>query len=192
MTMTQNDFSAEVASRRKIRWRAIALLFHFGALGCSSFERDWQDAVAELDADGVGSRDATAAPSNEVGFEGPWEGRWRSESDGHSGQLRCLLTPIDGSKRRYVARYKARWAAIFTFEYSLPIELAPGEGRYSFDGEQDLGWPWGIYRYQGTISTDRLTSRYQARFDRGLFELERVPRREHSAPAGDSRAPPGG
>ena len=52
------------------------------AVGCSSFNRDWEQAT------GVGFQ----------GVEGRWTGSWHSDYNQHNGPLRCKKIKKDGSE----------------------------------------------------------------------------------------------
>src|SRR5262245_27113820 len=111
--------------------------------GCSSFNRNWRRARAQ------------AVPANS--FEGRWEGRWGSEVNGHHGALRCLLTPATNSV--YHARFRATYARILHFSYTVPLTAQPHFGGWEFNGEADLGkLAGGVYDYEGRISSTNFLS----------------------------------
>src|SRR5262245_29939210 len=76
-----------------------AVLLFAMLCGCSSFNRDWDRAAK------------TIPPGDSI--EGRWEGRWISETNGHNGKLRCLMTRE--SETNYQARFRASYAGIFRF-----------------------------------------------------------------------------
>lgn len=121
--------------------------------------------------------DAQAAlPVPAQGMEGRWAGEWRSEWNGHSGSLRCLMTPAEEGGFR--ARFLARYARVFTFTYeTLFVVTAEEADGQHFEGQQDLGkLAGGLYRYAGTVSGDSFHATFQAENgDHGVFEMERVP-----------------
>jgi hypothetical protein len=150
-------------SMRKLRLiRAHLLLLAAGYCllaggGCSTFERDWEAAALEAGAAGP--------------IEGRWQGEWRSEATGHTGELRAIVRRT--GPLAFEARYRARWGCCFSFEITVPLPLhRDGEG-YAFAGEHDLGWPWGTYRYRGTVRGPELRSTYETSSDRGVFALAR-------------------
>jgi hypothetical protein len=150
-------------ARRGIGRAAIAAAVFLG--GCSSFEDEWEASVERWTA--------SEAPG---GLVGPWQGRWLSESTGHSGELRCIFK--QGENGGHEASYRARWGWFFSFEYALPIEIeSRPDGVVRFQSKADLGWPWGEYEQEGEATGARLRSSYRAESDHGTFELERPPRR---------------
>ena len=149
------------------------------APGCSTFNRDWKAWKA------AGSLDLP-----EDSAVGLWEGTWLSESTGHSGDLRCILTrqgttledltgsgggpaPSGDPGGPHIARFKAWYGGIFPFEQTLELESTEEPSR--FRGEADLGWLLGIYRYEGQKTANRLIFTYRAESDHGTFELEKLP-----------------
>src|SRR3954470_6479484 len=102
------------------------------ATGCSTFNRDWKRAVAD---DGLGGR---------------WEGTWKSDVNGHADRLRCLMTRTND---QYIARFHANYKKVFTFTYSVPLQVHEQAGTFSFSGHANLGW-WagGQYEYDGTAT----------------------------------------
>lgn len=140
----------------------VAVLF-LACAGCSRFEKDWRTAAA---------LDSTGATS----LAGRWQGTWRSDVNGHTDELRCLITPVDAN--RFTARYHARYRRglfRFTFQYTVPLAARETSDGWSFSGGADLGWlAGGTYRYAGTASSNRFHSTYDSRYDRGQFEMKRV------------------
>ena len=129
--------------------------------GCSTFERDWQAAAGELTA------------TNRL--TGRWQGQWRSETSGHTGNLRCIITTRPDAT--YHARYHATYARILTFEYAVPFSPVEDNGQQSFTGEADLGFlSGGVYQYEATVNGDDYHSTYRSKHDHGVFEMTRVTR----------------
>ena len=103
--------------------------------GCSSFNRDWKAA----DKINYASSD----------LAGRWEGRWLSDVNGHNGKLRCLITHEKDSV--YQARFRAHYAKIFRFSYTVPLVAERAPDGFKFAGEADLGGlAGGVYSYRGT------------------------------------------
>lgn len=139
------------------RARGIAMLALLTAVGgCSTFNRDWNEAMRRQHA-GVG---------------GCWSGTWASESSGHQGNLRCIMTPRDGNA--FTARFRATYCGLLPFEQSVVLTGADAGGLWRFRGEQDLGWlAGGVYHYAGEASPDKFMARYTSANDRGVFEMTR-------------------
>lgn len=147
--------------RRLLLAAALALL----ATGCGAlrFQRAWS------------SFERSAKGADELGVEGRWRGEWRSERDGHSGGLRCLMTACD--EERYRAWFYSTYAGILFFQYETELRVTAREpGLVRFAGEQDLGAAaGGVYRYEGSVEGERFTATYRAENgDHGVFELRRV------------------
>jgi hypothetical protein len=127
--------------------------------GCSSFNRGWKRAAA-----------AEAVPQD--GILGRWEGSWRSEVNGHNGRLRCLVTRVNDTT--YDARYHAKYKKIFSFGYSVPLQVEKANTAYRFKGEADLGkLAGGVYQYDGTANSTNFTSTYLSKYDHGYFQMQR-------------------
>lgn len=136
------------------------LLLLLGATGCSSFPRDWKSAASP------------PAPTNSI--EGRWEGSWRSDVNGHTGSLRCLISR--GTNDTYSARFHAKYKKLirFTFGYTVPLTVTPREGQFHFSGAADLGGlAGGLYTYQGRATPTNFLSTYSSKYDRGIFEMSR-------------------
>ncbi len=127
--------------------------------GCSTFERDWK-AMADQEAPGAG-------------IEGRWNGTWLSDSNGHGGGLRCIISREEDDT--LLARYHATYGKALTFEYDMPMAVVVDGEVYHFSAEADLGWlAGGVYEYDGTVEGDQFRSNYECKSDHGTFEMERV------------------
>lgn len=140
------------------------LLLPIGLLsGCSSFPRHW--------------RAASAGPQPADDISGAWTGSWRSEVNGHTGSLQCLVTRVDAA--HYRARYRASYRKFLRFGYTVPMEVTRSEGgAISFRGEANLGW-WtgGVYHYDGRATATNYISTYSSKYDHGTFEMTRPGRK---------------
>jgi hypothetical protein len=123
--------------------------------GCATFHRDWQRAPVPADS-----------------IEGRWDGFWRSDVDGHSGRLRCIMTKLDD--RRYQARFQARYWKILRFSYTVMLDVEHTNGKYNFAGAADLAW-WagGQYKYEGAATATNFLARYESKHDHGIFQMSR-------------------
>jgi hypothetical protein len=132
--------------------------------GCSSFNRAWESAGK--------TRSETGHP-----IDGRWQGTWLSDANGHTDELRCLITPLsnDVHTARFHARYKIGFCR-FSFGYSVPLRVQPTNNAFRFDGESNLGWlAGGTYRYEGTATATNFTSTYRSKYDHGTFQMKRPP-----------------
>ncbi|HEY2584679.1 MAG TPA: hypothetical protein VGI81_02815, partial [Tepidisphaeraceae bacterium] len=131
-------------------------LSSLAACGCSSnFDRQWE-AAGNPPAGGI---------------EGRWQGHWKSEQDGHTGALRCLVRKL--GPETYEASFDATYASVFTFAYDAKLEGRRAGDQIYLLGDQDLGWPVYTYHYAGMASPAQLYCTYHARDDRGFFALVR-------------------
>ena len=133
--------------------------------GCSSFGSDWKKAATQ--------------PLTGQDLLGRWQGKWVSEVNGHDGDLRCIVTPMEYG--RYRAQYHASFWNVLTFEQVVPLTVGDErEGRLYFTGEADLGWLCGgVYQYEGHLDKTRFYSTYRSKNDHGYYEMIRV-REDHS------------
>ena len=137
--------------------RALILGLALLANGCSSFNREWKKAAA-------------SQPANSL--EGRWEGKWRSDKNGHTGKLLCLLARE--SDTNYHARLKATYWKIFRASYAVTFTGELRDGVWQFKGDEDLGWfAGGVYRYEGRVTPTNFFSTYRCKYDHGTFELQR-------------------
>ena len=142
-------------------WRLVLwlVLLCVGA-GCS-FNRDW--------------RRMAAYPLRTNDVSGRWIGHWRSDVNGHHGQLRCIL--IQHSGDAYMASFRARFWKIFATSYTVPLTLTATNAHYIFEGKANLGsLGGGQYTYDGTVTPFAMESIYNSKHEYGTFVLRR-PRR---------------
>lgn len=73
--------------------------------------------------------------------QGLWQGRWKSESTGHSGPMRVTITPT--SQGTYQARFAGRFAAIIPFAYRaelIPQSTLDGQTILTSSKNSDPSW----------------------------------------------------
>ncbi|MDH3582737.1 MAG: hypothetical protein OER86_00820 [Phycisphaerae bacterium] len=135
-------------------------------------------ALAALAAGGCSSKfnqawDAAAAMNPGPGqITGRWVGTWESESNGHHGGLRCIVS--QSGEGTFLAQFHATYARFLTFEYQTLLRGEQRDGAFYFTGEADLGWAaGGLYRYDGYATDLKLYSTYLAEKDRGRYQLAR-------------------
>jgi hypothetical protein len=171
------------------RWAAAVCVLAGVSLvcGCSSpttkqFESKWKAASAnyeryELARQQQESREPQPSEQarRELVIEGPWEGKWRSTKESHTGELRCILTRTGPDT--YNADYHATYFGVFRFAYSMPLRVQRHDEAYnvvSFDGEAHLGGiGGGRYQYSGHAGADEFVCTYRSGRDWGYFELTR-------------------
>ncbi|NNE90029.1 MAG: hypothetical protein HKN23_00130 [Verrucomicrobiales bacterium] len=127
---------------------------------CASarFEKDWKQALA----------DEASGKSNAV--TGPWTGTWETETNGHTGDLRCLVSE-DGDSHKF--RYHATWGKIFQGGYTANYDVRKTGRAYKVTGSKDLGF-FGEFAHDGTIRGDTFHATYESsKGDKGAFLLRR-------------------
>ncbi|HSU67089.1 MAG TPA: hypothetical protein VLJ39_09470 [Tepidisphaeraceae bacterium] len=124
-------------------------------VGCSNFDREWRDAGRQ-------------APE---GISGRWQGEWKSESDGHTGALLCVIRQT--SPATYDASFNATYAGIFHFTTDAKLTGTREGDIIHLSGEHDLGWPVGVFHYDGAATPDQFFTTYSAKADHGYFALAR-------------------
>ena len=128
------------------------------AAGCSSFNRDYQQALLK------------GVPKDSI--EGPWVGSWLSDKNGHTGELRGIITKVEGD--RYETRFKARFWKLFTYTSEAEFEMQPHNDGFEFFGAKKLGWlAGGEYTYEGRVNPEKFFSTYKNKWDHGTFQMER-------------------
>ena len=126
--------------------------------GCSTFHGKWKDAAAR------------PIPSDDI--SGPWDGRWVSGKNGHTGRLRCVMTPAGEGK--YLAHFHATYWKILRVAYEVPFTATNQGPQFSFSGTSDLGkLAGGTYTYEGTATPSQFDATYRCKYDHGRFEMKR-------------------
>lgn len=140
----------------------LALLLIAAAVGCSTFNRDWKAAAAK--------------PIGGGSLEGAWEGTWLSHTNGHSGDLRAIITKDDAGA--YRTRFHATYWKIFSGEYTVTLNARRSGDAFLLEGRKDLGtiFLWyrlGEYSYEGKSTDTEFKCTYRSSKDGGVFELTR-------------------
>ena len=143
----------------KSAWKILTTVLLLALTGCSSFERDWRHACVQ-------------PPPQSGALTGAWKGTWLSEVNGHTGELRCLVTA--NRPDEYEFHFKATFWKIFRYSYTVNLPVTPTAEGYAFKGQEDLGfWSGGVYHYDGQIGGTNLNATYSNKFDHGVFTLQR-------------------
>ena len=133
--------------------------------GCSRFEGDWRTPSV-----------VRAASEGGDSLRGRWKGSWKSRANGHSGSLRCIMTPLGGDA--YRAQFHATFGLVFQFDYTVKMDVRrEGDGPDAvahFTGKADLGkMAGGLYEYAGHADGRVFHSTYRSRDDHGYFKMRR-------------------
>jgi hypothetical protein len=143
---------------RSSQWVAAVVLL-LGLSGCSSFDRDYRQAMSV--GGGAGG-----------GIEGAWTGRWESQAGHGGGGLRAILTRTAPDVCH--ARFRAQFWGIFEADEEVDLHTS-GTSPVRASGEADLGWfKGGVYRYEATITPAKFDATYESKDDHGTFSLART------------------
>lgn len=154
--------------RRTRQISSLALAFLLAS--CSAnYNREWNQALADR-----------AALKGKGTVTGPWQGTWRSEANGHHGELRCIVSRAPaagkadgGDLHRF--HYHATFAGTFSATYDVMhrVKESP-RGDFTFSGDQVLtGLGGGFYHYEGKGTAEQFRATFRSESDRGVFELRR-------------------
>jgi len=134
---------------------SFALLF----TGCSTFNKEWSAATKQ---------------AAHTGVNGPWEGEWRSEKNGHHGSLRCVLTQTSPTEFR--AHYRAKYMKILRFTYVATLTGRETNGAVALQGSSNLGkLAGGVYSYDAVVTPESFKSSYNSKYDHGNYTMSRPP-----------------
>lgn len=136
----------------------LGLILCLAGFGCSSFHKNWRAAGK------------VQTPTDDI--SGRWTGTWKSDSNGHNDKLRCVISKID--EQHYSAQFHAKYKKILSFGYTVPLTATSNSGRRDFKGEANLGkLAGGVYTYEGFATPTNFFSRYDSKYDHGVFEMSR-------------------
>jgi hypothetical protein len=126
--------------------------------GCSSFNSEYKTALSQ------------PIPTDDI--SGPWEGRWLSDKNGHTGKLRAVLR--ETSAGEYDAHFHATYWKVLRASYRVPLKVDQTGIRTTLSGESDLGLlSGGVYTYEAEATTTAFFSTYKSKYDHGTFEMKR-------------------
>ena len=129
--------------------------------GGIGFEKAWTEAVTEY-----------KSGKNPEPVAGPWTGSWRTDTNGHEGKLRCLVSPSE-TKGDYDFRYHATWFKILRGGYDARFDVSREGNGYAVEGKKDLGF-FGEFEHTGRISGNQFNGKYSnEKGDVGNFQMSR-------------------
>ena len=130
----------------------------FCATGCSSFHREWEEALKK------------PVPPDRI--TGPWTGTWQNQNNTHGNALRAVVTELEPDT--YRAFFHARYLKIFTYSYSVKLSGRPEGDSVILTGEEDLGkLAGGVYKYNGHANPTNFFCDYESKYNTGTFTLQR-------------------
>ncbi len=117
-------------------------------------------------------KSAQGAPVSKAGIEGAWEGVWISDKNGHTGDLRCVVTKTGDDE--YLFHYWATWAGGMKGAFKITCEAEERQGVVHVEGSKRLP-PFGTYHHRGKLTATTFTATFRSdKSNVGSFELERV------------------
>lgn len=138
-----------------------AVILAVACPACTGWPRGWSAAKRAPQTDGL---------------SGAWEGTWKSVPTGHTGKLRCAVSPKAPGIWQY--RYRASWAKVLCAGFTVDCTaVRQTDGTWKLSGERDLGPVFGgLFSHSGTVSRDgeKLDATYRAKLDHGVLTLRRV------------------
>jgi len=148
--------------------RRLALVLAAGAAclsfsSCTDFKQQWKLAIEE----------SAKINGKHADLTGPWEGTWTSDTNGHNGKLRAIITKQPDGQFEF--HYWAQWQKVLSgsFKENYPVE-AKKDGSFTFQGEKDLGKLGGKFSHQGSATATNFKATYDSEMgDKGVFELQR-------------------
>ena len=141
----------------------VAVVFSLGLSSCSiGYNREWAKAGQE----------ATVRPPKDM--SGPWIGTWRSDMNGHHGDLRCIVTPLAGNDGKERFHYHATFMRFLSATYDVTHVVKPTKDGFVFSGDQALyGKGSGLYHYEGKATSQTFHATFHSESDHGVFEMKR-------------------
>jgi hypothetical protein len=109
------------------------------------------------------------------GIAGRWSGSWKSEVNGHTGYLKCIVPPETPGSHKRDFLYRAGWKKVLAATLSAPAEVKPKGKDHQFESRKDLGILGGEFTSKGTVSGDDFRATYHSSLDHGTFTMQRVP-----------------
>lgn len=116
----------------------------------------------------------TALPRPPTDAEGPWHGNWKSDVNGHTGPLWCIVQATPDRPGDYDFRYRAGWGVLRFGDHThtTPAKLA-ADGSLKLSGKMVLPGGFGTYHVEGRLTRDSFTATYQSDGDHGSMNLKR-------------------
>lgn len=106
------------------------------------------------------------------GLNGRWAGTWKSDVNGHTGFLRCVVSegPKPGTR---TFLYRAGWMKVLAMTISTDKAVTRTPQGWEFRGSKDLGRFGGEFRSKGTVKGDEFSATYDSSLDKGTFAMKR-------------------
>ena len=126
----------------------------------SKFRRQWKQCQSGSDPSGILGR---------------WQGHWASQTSGHGGRLKCVLTRAETSGHDYEAYFFAVFARVLSVCYAVRLHGRQTDSGVHLEGETDIGrLAGGVYSYKGEVTPSGFRCAYRGSYDHGIFEMKKV------------------
>lgn len=146
---------------KSLMLKVLILVAGCGLVSCGGYSRNFAQAVEEM-------------PRPPANAEGPWQGSWKSDVNGHTGPLWCVVTPTAGKPGSYDFRYRAGWGVFRFGDYTHTVEAKlAGDGTLRLVGAMELPGGMGVYQVDGRLTKDKFEATFQSKGDRGKMTLIR-------------------
>lgn len=117
---------------------------------------------------------AAALPRPPANAEGPWLGTWKSDVNGHTGPLWCIVQPTPDRPGAYDFRYRAGWGVLKFGDYThTTLAKLAADGSMKLSGEMSLPGGFGNYQVEGRLTRESFSATYRSKGDRGTMTLNR-------------------
>ncbi|MEQ1859687.1 MAG: hypothetical protein ABMA13_07115 [Chthoniobacteraceae bacterium] len=148
--------------------------------GCVTYEREWRlwNPPPAKESRNFYSK-SEPPPTPQSSFDGRWLGRWTSDrhrkpfsSEMEGGELRCIFTRID--PYRYRANFRAEWMLGASTYLTQLYGKQRGNTLHLHGQDQVSRIFGGIYTYDGKVTPNHFTLRYDSSYDSGTFEMRKL------------------
>lgn len=142
--------------------KSLLLLIPLALLcSCGTFERKWEQSVADYRAGKVHSP------------EGPWVGTWTTKTNGHTGDLRAIVSRDEEKPENLEFHYHATWGKLFRGAFKVDYPATRSGSTWIVDGEEKLPL-YGRFGHKARISARKFDATYSNdKGDLGNFALAR-------------------
>jgi hypothetical protein len=146
------------------RRSSLILLACFAGIftSCTTYQADFAQAVG-----------AAEVPPHSP--QGPWEGHWKSNANGHEGPLWCILSPTPDNPKAMDFRYRAGWGKIQFGDYLHTVAVPTAKPqKISLADQMKLPGGFGTYTIKGTVTSTTFDATFRSDGgDHGTMTLRR-------------------
>ena len=130
-------------------------------------------SVAAADNSPATDAEPTAANAPAaIDLSGNWSGTWHSHANGHNGPLTGNFTKLDDD--HYCVQFRGRFLRLLPFKYQVVLTVTERKGdTMTLSGSSDLGFLFGTFWYEATVSDTSFVASYCSKRDHGVFSMSR-------------------